>query len=113
MSKSANLIYPHQLFEHSPALKKDSKVYLIEDALFFKQFKFHQQKLVLHRASMKFYEQFLIKKGFEVVYVNHDDTNSHCAQLIKTLSKQGITHLNMVEVVDNWLMKKLKTAKPV
>ncbi len=110
MSKSAILIYPHQLFEHSPALKKDSKVYLIEDALFFKQYKFHQQKLVLHRASMKFYEKFLIKKGFEVVYVNYDDTNSHCAQLIKTLSKQGITHLNMVEVVDNWLMKKLKTA---
>jgi deoxyribodipyrimidine photolyase-related protein len=110
MSNTAILIFPHQLFEHSPALTKDSKVYLIEDALFFKQYKFHQQKLVLHRASMKFYEQFLIKKGFGVVYINHDDSNSHCEHLIKTLSKQGVTHLNMVEVVDNLLMKKLKTA---
>lgn len=110
MSNSAILIFPHQLFKHSPALKKGSKVYLVEHPLFFKQYKFHLQKLVLHRASMKFYEQFLIENGFEVEYINHDDTNSHCEQLIKTLSEQGITHLNMVEVVDNWLMKKLKHA---
>lgn len=57
---------------------------------------------------MKFYEHFLLEKGFEVEYVNHNHIYSNCTQLIKALSKQGITHLYMVEVLDNWLLKKVQ-----
>jgi deoxyribodipyrimidine photolyase-related protein len=46
------LVFPHQLFEASPALQKDRAVWLVEESLFFTQYPFHQQKIVLHRASM-------------------------------------------------------------
>ena len=54
-----SLVFPHQLFEKPPALDKARSVYLIEEFLFFKQYNFHKQKLVFHRASMKAYQQFL------------------------------------------------------
>jgi len=52
------IIYPNQLFKNIEILE-NSKVLLVEDPLFFTQYNFHIQKLVLHRASMKFYEQHL------------------------------------------------------
>lgn len=45
--KDAVLIFPHQLFEYHPAVSKDRIIYLIEEFLFFKQYRFHKQKLVL------------------------------------------------------------------
>jgi deoxyribodipyrimidine photolyase-related protein len=110
MSNSAFLIFPHQLYQINPVLQKDSKVYLIEEALYFKQYQFHQQKLVLHRASMKFYEQFLIKKGFDVQYINHNHKQSDCAILIANFATEGIENIHIVDVIDNWLMKKINTA---
>ena len=56
------LIFPHQLFIQHPCLKDKRPVYLVEEQLFFKQFNFHQQKLVLHRASMKKYADYLTQK---------------------------------------------------
>ena len=108
MSNAAILIFPHQLYQNNPVLINDCKVFLIEEALYFKQYQFHQQKLILHRASMKFYEHFLLDKGFDVAYINHDHPFSDCTQLIKALSQQGVTQLYMVEVVDNWLLKKVQ-----
>jgi len=110
MSNSATLIFPHQLYKSSPALQEPGHVYLIEETLFFNQYHFHKQKLILHRASMKFYEQYLIEKGAKVVYVNHDHIQSDTAHLIKDLSKQGITLIKIVDVVDNWLSKKVQIA---
>ncbi|MGI9138674.1 MAG: cryptochrome/photolyase family protein [Sediminibacterium sp.] len=112
MQKLVSLIFPNQLYQSNPILQKGSKVYLIEEPLFFKQFIFHKQKLILHRASMKFYEQYLISKGFKVEYIHHFETISDVSILIKELVSQGFTHLNMVEVVDDWLLKKvLKSCK--
>ncbi|MBT8218944.1 MAG: cryptochrome/photolyase family protein, partial [Bacteroidia bacterium] len=62
------LIFPHQLFEQNPMFRPDIKVYLIEEYLFFKQYRFHKQKLAFHRASMKGYEQYLKDKGYQVTY---------------------------------------------
>ena len=50
---SATLVFPHQLFEHHPALAIGRMVYLAEDPLFFGNdtkypVGFHKQKLVLH-----------------------------------------------------------------
>lgn len=61
------LIFPHQLFEGIEPLR-NKKVLLIEEPLFFTQYRFHIQKLVLHRASMKFYEDYLKAQGIEVEY---------------------------------------------
>jgi deoxyribodipyrimidine photolyase-related protein len=110
MSNTVSFIFPHQLYQNTPSLKKGSKVFLIEEALYFKQFNFHKQKLVLQRASMKFYEQYLISIGIDVKYVNAYEAQSDCAMLIKEIASQGIRMLSIVDVVDNWLLKKIKIA---
>ncbi|MEN9701399.1 MAG: hypothetical protein RIR55_714, partial [Bacteroidota bacterium] len=76
MSNSVAILFPHQLFKNNPVLQKGTDVYLVEEALFFNQYQFHQQKLVLHRASMKFYEQYLKKEGFKVHYIECHDKKS-------------------------------------
>ena len=39
--KTINLIFPHQLFEKSELLKSEYVHFLIEEHLFFNQYKFH------------------------------------------------------------------------
>ena len=110
MSNSVSLIFPHQLFRNNPVVQKGRKVYLIEEVLFFNQYHFHQQKIVLHRASMKSYEDYLGKKGIEVEYIEHHQKEGDCTKLMEVLAKKGITSIHITDVVDNWLMKKLNTA---
>ncbi len=64
------LIFPHQLYEDHPALKKERKVVMVEDSLFFLQYNFHKMKLVLHRASMRHYKKELERKGYTVWYID-------------------------------------------
>lgn len=54
---TAALIYPHQLFHPHPATPGVDVVFLVEDPLFFQQYAFHKQKLILHRATMKRFAQ--------------------------------------------------------
>ena len=73
--KTAALIFPNQLFEHNPALIKNNLVYLIEESLFFKQYKFHKQKLLFHRSSMKSYQDYLERKKFKEQYIETNFQN--------------------------------------
>jgi deoxyribodipyrimidine photolyase-related protein len=66
------LIFPHQLYRESELVKTCDEVYLIEEELYFSQYNFHQQKLVLHRASMKYNADHIADK----VKVNYVDFNS-------------------------------------
>ena len=71
------LIFPNQLFLKHPGLKlRPSRVVLIEDSLFFGDsnypMRFHKQKLWLHRASMKRFEQALQAKGLATLYLEYD-----------------------------------------
>ncbi len=68
------LVYPHQLFANHPAIARGRAVRLIEDPLFFGNdaswpAAMHQQKLMLHRASMKAYEAELQADGHAVQYI--------------------------------------------
>jgi len=67
------LLYPHQLFQNITQLKSH-KVVLVEEPLFFTQYTFHIQKLVLHRASLKYYFEYLQKNGIDVEYFE-DESN--------------------------------------
>lgn len=89
------LVYPHQLFENIKNLK-DKKVILIEEPLFFTQYNFHIQKLVLHRASMKFYEDFLKTHNIEVEYFEDESY----------LEKYKNEEIYIYEVFDNYLEKR-------
>tara|TARA_R110000787_G_scaffold246766_4_gene352503 strand:- start:2269 stop:3753 length:1485 start_codon:yes stop_codon:yes gene_type:complete len=106
--KKVNLIFPHQLFESSPLLENGFPLYIIEEFLFFKQFNFHKQKIAFHRATMKHYEAFLASKNSEVVYVESIDTISDVRELIPFLKSKGITHINYIDPVDNWLQKRIE-----
>ncbi len=70
------LVFPHQLFDNHPGLKlRPTRVVLVEDSLFFGDphypMKFHKQKLWLHRATMKRYEQMLQAKGVKTLYLDY------------------------------------------
>ena len=103
------LIFPHQLFRNHPALSKENPVCLLEEYLFFSQFQFHKQKLILHRAAMKAYEAFLRQKGFQVLYVEARQPESDIRQLVPWLHQQGTRHIQYADSTDYWLEKRLSS----
>ena len=107
-----SIIFPHQLYKNHPALHNGRPIYLVEEWLYFHQYQFHKQKLVLHRASMQFYKQHLMQQGFTVHYIEAIHANCDTRLLLTHLASQGITTVHFVDVVDNWLEKRLvNTAK--
>ncbi len=105
--KEATVIFPHQLFKNHPAIRQGRVIFLIEEWLFFRQYNFHQKKIVLHRASMKAYEAFLMQQGLEVVYVESAETTSDIRKLIAFLSTKKFERLHYAEVADDWLQQRL------
>ncbi len=101
------LLFPHQLFEKNPALKKGRPVYLVEEYLFFRQYNFHKQKLVFHRATMKAYDQFLQKNGYKVFYIEANEPIADVRKLLLHLESKSITEIHYGEVTDNWLQQRL------
>jgi len=99
------LVFPHQLFQHNPAIKTGRIVYLVEEYLFFRQYAFHKQKLAFHRASMKHYEKFLKDQGHEVTYVESADVLSDIRKLLGELDAEVI---HLVDPVDNYLERRVK-----
>ena len=57
------IIFPNQLFEKIEFLKPFQNIFLIEHESFFGfrdiKMNFNQKKILLHRASMKFYQDYL------------------------------------------------------
>lgn len=104
----ATLIFPHQLFEQNPAIMPEKEVYLVEEFLFFSQYNFHRQKLKYHRASMKFYENYLREKGVNVTYIEAKSEHADVRKLIPNLIENGVTEIHFCDVADNWLEKRIK-----
>jgi len=102
------LLFPHQLFEAHPALQKDRPVWLIEESLFFTQLPFHRQKIVLHRASMKAYAQGLIKKGFQVHYIEAVEKKADLREFLRWLKTKKIRTVHYAETTDHWIEKRLQ-----
>lgn len=102
----ALLIYPHQIFEHNPLLDKKRIIFLIEEPLFFTQYKFHKQKIVLHRATMQYYKEQLENDGYRVQYLESKHITS-TEDIGDILKKEKIHHVYFFDLVDNWLHKKL------
>ncbi len=104
------LVFPHQLFKMHPALQKNRPVILVEEWLFFRQYRFHKQKLILHRASMKFYEAYLTNQNYTVQYIESMDEKNDTSLLIASLLEQKITNIHMAEVSDDWLSQRIQKA---
>jgi deoxyribodipyrimidine photolyase-related protein len=101
-----SLVFPNQLYKNHPALKQGRKVLMIEDDLFFGQYSFHKQKLVLHRASMKAYADYLVRKGFLVDYLNHAQSKS-LKIVFQKLKAQGVSTIHVVDLVDYLLSRRI------
>ena len=110
MKNSVTIVFPHQLFEGHPALANGRDVFLIEEWLFFRQFRYHRQKLVLHRASMKFYEQWLQQRDYNVKYIETASKENDCRRLVAQLALQGVTAIHIAAVADDWLLKRVQHA---
>ena len=107
--KEAILIFPHQLFKDTPILKVDADIYLIEEFLFFKHYKFHKQKIAFHRASMKAYADYLETQGKTVNYIEATTKQSDVRQLIPKLIEDGVEKLHIIDPTDNWLQKHINS----
>ena len=107
--KEAQIIFPHQLFKNPKILDTDCPIYLIEEYLFFKHYKFHKQKIAFHRATMKSYETYLKSKGKTVNYIEAIDNLCDVRNLISKLIEDGVETLHITDPTDNWLEKHIKS----
>lgn len=121
----AALVYPHQLFADGSTkgrgvdfiapswMKELSAVFLVEDPLYFRQYRFHRQKLMLHRASMKAYADQLTSSGKKVVYVDSKRLE-HSGDIASIVSEQKfgrgkVGGVRVVDPEDHNLMLRLRT----
>jgi deoxyribodipyrimidine photolyase-related protein len=108
------LVYSHQLFKKHPSVALGRPIWLIEDPLLFGNdphwpTNMHQQKLLLHRASMKAYAVELQSLGHQVHYVDVPEgafTSSE-ALLKKHLPKK-LNKVYLADPADSILMKRVR-----
>lgn len=105
--KSVFLVFPNQLFRDVSSLMQCEEVHLIEEFLFFKQYRFHKQKLVLHRASMKAYAAYLEKNGLRIRYIDSASQESDIRSWIGQFSN---TLFHYYDVCDQWLEQRIAHA---
>ena len=67
------LILPPQLYENTFELKDINKIYLYEHPYYFTKFSYHKQKILLHRSSMKFFQNRLSKQ-YKVIYIKFNES---------------------------------------
>lgn len=108
--RTANIIFPHQLFEQSPLPMEGGSFYLLEEFLFFRQYNFHKQKIAFHRASMSAYADYLQSRGLGVHYIEAHDNRSDIRVLLQDLADQGITTIHYIDPADNWLESRIVSA---
>jgi deoxyribodipyrimidine photolyase-related protein len=108
--QKARIVFPHQLHRQLPDHHTECHWFLVEELLFFKQFPFHKQKLILHRASMKAFEDYLKKFGCLVTYVEHHEANADVSNLIQFIQGKGILAIEFYDPTDDWLLRRITSA---
>jgi deoxyribodipyrimidine photolyase-related protein len=103
---TAALVYPHQLFRDPDWMRGAANVYLVEDPLFFSQYAFHRQKLMLHRASMQNAAAELRKKQFDVRVVEAQSLRS-TADIAPFLVADGHRQVRCVDLEDDYASRRL------
>lgn len=82
------------------------KVVLIEEALFFNQYAFHKAKLAFHRASMKYYYDYLTRSSISCSYITAQEDSTDIRRLISKMSDN--VHLMCYDPIDDWLMRRME-----
>ena len=104
---SIGILFPHQLFEQNNLIAKCDIIYLVEEILFFKQYKFHKQKIAFHRTSMKFYESHLQSQNIKVIYVDSFNELADVRKLIPYFKSIGITAFEYIDTTDYLLERRI------
>lgn len=104
------IILPHQLFALDQLPDLPQHVLLLEEPLLFTQFRFHTQKIALHRASMKAYERTLYASGRQVHYIDAHDPRSDHAALASWCRNEGYESLTLIDPDDDWILRRLHRA---
>lgn len=91
-------------------IENDHEFYLIEEFLYFKQYKFHKQKIAFHRASMKAYESYLLGKGKAVKYIESSSPFSDSRAFKQLFDEEGVGQVHVIDPVDDWLIKQLRAS---
>ena len=102
MKNEIALVFPDQIFKHHPAFAKGREIYLVEDFLYFRVQKFHKQRLVLLRASLQQYKEYLLAKGYEVFYIESSELDKR-KKLFQILDKKGVKKIHIAEINDYFL----------
>ena len=103
----ARLVFPHQLFREHFDADPRTLIVLVEDDLFFRQYPFHRQKLVLHRSSMRSFADELTERGFQVAHVETSAEATTQEQLTELFRRRRVTSADYFDVVDDWLEQRV------
>lgn len=108
--KSAFVILPNQLFRNIDILSNYSSIYIVEDSLYFgdteRILNFNKLKLVLHRTSMKYYYEYISKKGINTKYINYGSDSM--SKLFIQMKKDGIMSIQMYDPIDHLFNDRIK-----
>lgn len=111
MNTKTFIVFPHQLFANTSVLHHYTKVLLVEEWLYFHQFKFHKQKLLFHRLSMLQYSKKLQSLGLDVTFIPASSELCDVRMLLTQLAAEGMSEIGIYDPTDNWLRKRIeKTA---
>ena len=109
----ATIIFPHQLFSTSDALKKSRKTFIIRDPLFFidKKYpvRFHKNKILLHLLSTDSYKSELSDRGYDVQLVNEKELTGD-NYFDSFFKKNNINEIHYCDPVDYTITKRLDHA---
>lgn len=108
--RRVQLVMPHQLFLDHLEAPHGTTYVLVEHDLLFRQYRFHAQKLVLHRASMRRFADRLREAGRDVEVVETSAERSSRVGLVEVLRRLRPTEVRVYDVVDDWLSRDLTAA---
>lgn len=96
-------VLPISLFEDNELIDMNTTVYLIEHSVYFTLYPYHKLKLILHRATMRNYLDFIKEKyGCKVKYINYDDS---LEKIIRNIDEDNI---HMHDPIDHLVIKDIK-----
>lgn len=104
------LVFPHQLFVEHLEAPAGTVFVLVEDDLLFRQYRFHVQKLILHRASMRRFADRLREAGFDIEVVETSADATSGSRLAELLRRRGPTAVSLFDPVDDWLSRDTRIA---
>ena len=109
----ATFVFPNQLFDSSPAISRDKKIFIISDPLFFNDNKypvsFHKSKILLHLLSINSYNKELLEKGYVSQVIDYDQLHS-IAYLESIIKENDISEVHYCNPVDYEINERLNKA---